>query len=70
MNLVVYSLVVSAISPVKKLIGYHKKLDPLNELRLRNVLLFAYYFCQGYPLLLMWDLYEKYTPLKIVLLIY
>lgn len=70
MNLVVYSLVVSFISPVKKLIAYNKKLDPLNELRLRNVLFFGYYFCLGYPLLIVWDLYEKFTPLKVVLLIY
>lgn len=61
---------VSFISPIKRFIEFHRAVDPLNEFRLKNVLQFVYYFCLVYPLLIVWDLYDKFTPLKFILLIY
>jgi hypothetical protein len=69
-KLVFYSLVVSFTTTAKNALRYNQKRDPLNELRLRNVLKFTYYFCIIYPLSIVWDLYDNYTPLKVVLLIY
>lgn len=70
LKLIVYSMVVSFAPVAKKLMKYNRRLDPLNESKLWNGLIFLYCFCLLYPLAIVWDLYEAFTPLKVVLLIY
>ena len=69
-KLIIYSLVVSSTSLIKKALKYNKRLDPLNEYRLLSVLTFLYYASYVYPLLIIWDLYDQITPLKVALLMY
>ena len=69
-KLIVYSLVISFQNPAKETLKYLEKYDPLNEYCLKNVANMLYRFSLLYPIALVWDLYEKFTPLKIILLIY
>jgi hypothetical protein len=68
--LIVFSLVVSFSPIAKKALKYNRQIDPLNEYRLRSIIGFLYYTSLGYPLLIIWDLYDQFTPLKVVLLMY
>lgn len=69
-KLIIYSLVVSFTPLAKKALKYNKNLDPLNEYRFYAVITFLYYASLVYPLLIIWDLYDQFTPLKVVLLMY
>ena len=69
-KLIIYSLVVSFTPLAKKALKYNKNLDPLNEYRLLSIITFLYYASLVYPLLIIWDLYDQFTPLKVVLLMY
>ena len=69
-KLIVYSLVISLQTPAKETLAFLEKYDPLNEYCLRSISTMLYYFSLLYPLAIVWDLYDKFTPLKIILLIY
>lgn len=69
-KLVIYSLVVSFSPLAKKVLKYNKNMDPLNEYHLYTIITFIYYASIVYPLLIIWDLYDQITPLKVILLMY
>lgn len=69
-KLIAYSLVVSFIGPAKLMAQRQSRKDPLDEAKLETLFNMGYCFCLAYPVFIVWDIYERFTPLKIVLFVY
>jgi len=55
---------------VKKALKYTKARDPLNYYGVEDILQIVYYATFFIPVIMMWDLFEEFSTVKIVLIGY
>jgi hypothetical protein len=67
---VAYSVIILSYRVVKKALNINKRVDPLNSNHLEEVLGILYYVTLFLPMIMMWHLYEVFSPTKVVLVAY
>ena len=70
MKIIFYSVFILAARVFKKWMKYTKLSDPLNQTGFQDILVLFYYVSLLAPLLMVWDVFETLSAMKVGLLIY